>query len=110
MWGTEGTRWNVDRSNSFRGNAHALVKIPFIEGLSYRFNYSQIGDFVDNERFDYEGYFISEGDSPDRYSSSALQGLLSKANGSMTKRREIVGSLIILSTIKEFLEMIIIWM
>ena len=86
LWGTEGTRWNVDRSNSFRGNAHVLVKIPFIEGLSYRFNYSQIGDFVDNERFDYEGYFISEGDSPDRYSSSALQGLLSKANGSMTKK------------------------
>ena len=86
LWGTDGTKWDVDRSNSFRGNAYALIEVPFINGLSYRFNYSQIGDFVDNERFTYEGYYISEGDSPDRYSPSTLQGLLTSANGSITKK------------------------
>lgn len=87
LWGTDGTRINVDAANSFKGGGHALVKIPFIPGLSYRFNYVQIGDFVNRDRFSYEGYFVSEGDSPDRYSPSTLQGLLSKASGSLANVR-----------------------
>jgi TonB-linked SusC/RagA family outer membrane protein len=84
LWGvTNGSRDNLDVRNNFRLNAFAVVKVPWIEGLSYRFNYAgnlsknQSGDFY------YETHYVKEGayNDPTRYSPAAYQSLLSSANG-----------------------------
>lgn len=61
LWNTDkSVRDNKDIRNNFRANAYAVVKLPWVEGLSYRFNYAgnlsknQSGDFY------YEGYFVKE--------------------------------------------------
>lgn len=86
LWETDRSiRDNKDIRNNFRANAYALVKCPWIKGLSYRFNYAgnlsknQSGDFY------YETYYIKEGayDDESRYSPSALQSLLTSANGNL---------------------------
>lgn len=86
LWDTDKSiRDNRDIRNNFRANAYAVVKFPWIEGLSYRFNYA--GNLSKNEsgNFYYEGYYIKEGsyDDESRYSPSALQNLLANANGSI---------------------------
>lgn len=86
LWDTDKSiRDNRDIRNNFRANAYAVVKFPWIEGLSYRFNYA--GNLSKNESGDfyYEGYYIKEGsyDDESRYSPSALQNLLANANGSI---------------------------
>ncbi|MDR2042063.1 MAG: TonB-dependent receptor [Tannerella sp.] len=86
LWRTlEENRTNVDLRNNFRLNAFAVVKVPWIRGLSYRFNYAgnmsknQSGDFV------YEKYYVREGEYNDasRYSPAEYQNLLSRANGAI---------------------------
>ena len=86
LWSTDkNIRDNKDIRNNFRANAYAVVKLPWVEGLSYRFNYAgnlsknQSGDFY------YEGYYVKEGayDDESRYSPSTLQTLLTNANGSI---------------------------
>jgi TonB-linked SusC/RagA family outer membrane protein len=86
LWGvTDGSRDNIDLRNNFRLNAFAVVNVPWIKGLSYRFNYAgnlsknQSGDFY------YETYFVREGASNDesRYSPATYQSLLSSANGNI---------------------------
>ena len=86
LWDTDSNnRTNLDIRNNFRANAFALVKIPWVKGLSYRFNYAgnlnknQSGDFY------YERYFVNEGayDDETRYSPETYQNLLSKANGNL---------------------------
>lgn len=76
LWNTDkSVRDNKDIRNNFRANAYAVVKLPWVEGLSYRFNYAgnlsknQSGDFY------YEGYFVKEGayDDETRYSPATLQ-------------------------------------
>lgn len=75
LWNTDkSVRDNKDIRNNFRANAYAVVKLPWVEGLSYRFNYAgnlsknQSGDFY------YEGYFVKEGayDDETRYSPATL--------------------------------------
>lgn len=89
LWGvTDGSRDNIDKRDNFRLNAYAVVKLPWIEGLSYRFNYS--GNLTNDQsgNFYYESHYIREGayDDETRYSPDALQNLLSRANGSMRDR------------------------
>jgi TonB-linked SusC/RagA family outer membrane protein len=86
LWGvTDGSRDNVDVRNNFRLNAFAVVKVPWIEGLSYRFNYA--GNLSKNQsgNFYYETYSVKEGDydDPTRYSPATYQSLLSSANGNI---------------------------
>ena len=48
LWDTDKSiRDNRDIRNNFRANAYAVVKLPWIEGLSYRFNYA--GNLSKNE-------------------------------------------------------------
>ncbi|MDR3251799.1 MAG: SusC/RagA family TonB-linked outer membrane protein, partial [Tannerella sp.] len=84
LWGVDtDTRDNIDVRHNFRLNAFALVKIPWVKGLSYRFNYAgnmsknQSGDFY------YETHYVPQGayDDPVRYSPTTYQGLLTSANG-----------------------------
>ncbi|MDR2764711.1 MAG: SusC/RagA family TonB-linked outer membrane protein, partial [Tannerella sp.] len=86
LWGvTNGSHDNVDVRNNFRLNAFAVVKVPWIKGLSYRFNYAgnlsknQSGDFY------YETHYVAEGayDDPTRYSPATYQSLLNSANGNI---------------------------
>lgn len=89
LWGvTDGSRDNIDKRDNFRLNAYAIVKLPWVEGLSYRFNYSGNLTNDQNGNFYYESHYIREGayDDETRYSPDALQNLLSRANGSMRDR------------------------
>lgn len=86
LWSTDkNIRDNKDIRNNFRANAYAVVKLPWVEGLSYRFNYA--GNLSKNQsgNFYYEGYYVKEGayDDESRYSPSTLQTLLTNANGSI---------------------------
>ncbi|MDR0700129.1 MAG: SusC/RagA family TonB-linked outer membrane protein, partial [Tannerella sp.] len=86
LWGvTNGSRDNIDVRNNFRLNAFAVVKVPWIEGLSYRFNYA--GNLSKNQsgNFYYETHYVKEGayDDPTRYSPATYQSLLSSANGNI---------------------------
>lgn len=86
LWDVIGdTRENLDKRNNFRVNAFTLIKIPWVKGLTYRFNYAgslskdQTGSFT-NERS-----YVAEGNVTDatRYSVAAYKNLLSKANGNI---------------------------
>ena len=86
LWHTDKSiRENVDKDNNFRVLGYAHVKFPFIKGLSYRLNFTGTKDFDITDNFTYEGWYISEGTSPDRYSPESVQSLLSKANGSIAR-------------------------
>lgn len=89
LWGvSDNSRDNLDKRNNFRINAFAVVKLPWVKGLSYRFNYAgnlskeKTGDFY------YESNYVKEGAYNDesRYTPAAYQNLLSKANGSINNK------------------------
>ena len=91
LWGVQGvdnTHDNVDKRHNYRMNAYAVVKLPWMPELSYRFNYAgnitkqELGDFY------YETNYVREGNYDDetRYSPSAYQNLLTRANGSIDDR------------------------
>jgi TonB-linked SusC/RagA family outer membrane protein len=87
----ENPLWGVDSDNSddkdlkkhFRMNAYLVVKLPWVEGLSYRLNYSGYVDAVQNGRFYHESYYVPVGpyDDDSRYSESTQQTYLGTANG-----------------------------
>jgi TonB-linked SusC/RagA family outer membrane protein len=90
LWGvTNGSHDNIDLRNNFRINTFAVVKLPWLPGLSYRFNYAanlsqnQSGDFY------YETHYVAQGayDDETRYSPTAYQNLLSNANGYINNNR-----------------------
>ncbi|MDR0698674.1 MAG: TonB-dependent receptor [Tannerella sp.] len=86
LWGvTNGSRDNADIRNNFRINAFAVVKAPWIEGLSYRFNYA--GNLSKNQSSDfyYETHYVKEGEynDPSRYTPEVYQTFLSSANGNI---------------------------
>ena len=86
LWHTDETiRENVDQDNNIRALGYAHIKFPFLKGLSYRLNFSGTKDFDITDNFTYEGWYIKEGTSSDRYTPEVVQSLLSKANGSMAR-------------------------
>lgn len=88
LWGVDdGTRDNKDLLHNYRLNTHATIKVPWVDGLSYRINYLLNQDQTYYGNFYYEGYYVQEGESPERYSPATLQGLLTNANGSMDNRK-----------------------
>lgn len=92
LWGTDGTRELLDKRNYYRLAANATVKIPWIKGLKYTFNYSLGAQYRRVDNFYYESYYIglpTEGEPYfDRYSQTALQANLSQANGSNTRYKD----------------------
>ena len=80
----ERLRQTTDIRNNYRMQASALIKVPWVEGLSLRINYS----YTDTQRkttdFRTEGYNIKEGkyDDASRYSAATLRNLLAGAGGS----------------------------
>ena len=62
---------------------HALVKCPWIEGLSYRLNAVFSREEYNHNAFYHESYFVTEGSPTDesRYSDETIAGYLSNARG-----------------------------
>jgi len=88
LWGVnDGTRDNEDLLHNYRLNTHATIQVPWVDGLSYRINYLLNQDQTYYGNFYYEGYYVQEGESADRYLPSTLQGFLTNANGSMENRK-----------------------
>lgn len=89
LWGvSSGTRDNTDIRNNFRANAYTVVKLPWVEGLSYRFNYAGNLSKEERKNFYYESHYVREGayDDASRYSPAAYQNLLTNANGNIDNR------------------------
>src|SRR5690606_8075440 len=88
LWGVDdNTRDNEDFLYNYRLNTHAIVKVPWVEGLSYRVNYLLNQDETHYGNFIYDDYYVQEGVSPDRYSPAVLQRFLTNANGTIEKRK-----------------------
>ena len=84
LWGTDGSIEDIDKRNFFRLATYALIQIPKVDGLTYRFNYSINSNFNIQDRFYYEDYYVGEAlNSPyyDRYSPAELSKRLPQANG-----------------------------
>ncbi len=78
-----GTYENLDTRRTFRINAHAVVKLPWVKGLSYRFNYSAYMNVNDGAEFYHEGYYAPLGayDDDSRYSAETVYSKLGSTNG-----------------------------
>ncbi|WP_316837236.1 TonB-dependent receptor [Pedobacter nutrimenti] len=85
LWGVnDGTIKNMDIYNSFRLNSFAVVKAPWIPGLSYRANFSANYERHESGNFFFENYYIKEGAGiSGRYDPVSVQSLLSNANGNL---------------------------
>jgi len=84
LWGTDGTIDDIDKRNFYRLATYALFKVPKVDGLTYRFNFSINSNVNTRDRFVYEDYYVGEATSTpyiDRYSSSELAKRLTQANG-----------------------------
>lgn len=78
-----GTYDNLDIRRTFRINSHAVVKLPWVKGLSYRVNYTAYMNVNDGAEFYHEGYYVPLGDYDDdsRYSENSISSFLGSANG-----------------------------
>lgn len=78
-----GTYDNLDVKRTFRVNTHAVVKLPWVKGLSYRFNYSAYMNVDDGAEFYHEGYYAPLGayDDDSRYSEGTVYSMLGSTNG-----------------------------
>ena len=68
----------------------AHIEAPFLDGLSYRVNFTRNYRNFQQERFYYENYFIEGGNADDlsRYSPETIAGFLGQAQG-FTRDRKI---------------------
>jgi TonB-linked SusC/RagA family outer membrane protein len=84
LWDTKsGTRDKMDVRQNYRMNAYAVIRLPWIDGLSFKTNFLPAQDFVRQGNFYYEGYYVPMGGDAERYSPASLQNLLSRANGEL---------------------------
>lgn len=80
---------SIDYRDNIRTNAYALVKCPWISGLSYRFNYAGNLDYRKSGEFTHESNFVPVGsyDDDSRYSVATQNSYLSSANGNLVNTR-----------------------
>lgn len=84
LWGVDADNLNdKDLRNNFRANAFMVVKLPWVEGLSYRLNYAGNLDYRKAGQFYHESYYAPIGpyDDDSRYSIATQQNYLASANG-----------------------------
>ncbi len=84
LWGTDGTIEDIDKTNFYRLATYALITVPKVDGLTYRFNFSINSNVDERDRFTYEDYYVGEATSEpyiNRYSQAELAKRLSQANG-----------------------------
>jgi len=91
LWGIDdkSKRENIDYQDNLRANAYALVKLPWVPGLSYRFNYAGNLNYRKAGDFTHESDYVPNGDYDDdsRYSAETQNSYLSSANGNITNER-----------------------
>lgn len=84
LWGTDGTIDDIDQRDYYRLATYAIFKVPNVDGLTYRINFSIDSNVNTRDRFVYESYYVGEANSApyeDRYSPEAYASHLSSANG-----------------------------
>ena len=84
LWGVnDGTRENISINHHFLLNTFAVVKCPWIKGLSYRLNLQNTLQKQEVGTFNHESYYVNEGIGTDRYLPGEIQKQLMNANGSL---------------------------
>jgi TonB-linked SusC/RagA family outer membrane protein len=84
LWGVnDGLRDNADKRQDYRLNSYALLTAPWIQGLTYRLNFTNNLTTRKNDAFNHEGYFVGEGavTNTARYSPATIQNYLVLASG-----------------------------
>ncbi|PXV60181.1 TonB-linked SusC/RagA family outer membrane protein [Dysgonomonas alginatilytica] len=80
-----------DTFQTYRTEGFALVKCPWIDGLSYRFNYAYSNQYIERDYFTHEGNYVKEvtdyANEADRYLPTNTAAFLSSANGYSTRQR-----------------------
>lgn len=93
LWGIndDTKRENLDLRDNFRANAFAVVKCPWISGLSFRFNYSGTMNYRKSGDFTHESYYVpaSSYDDDSRYSVATQNSYLTSANGNITNEKSL---------------------
>lgn len=91
LWGIddESKKENVDLRDNLRANAYAVVKCPWISGLSYRLNYAGNLNYKKSGDFTHESYNVPVGSYDDdyRYSVTTQNSYLSSAGGKMENEK-----------------------
>lgn len=91
LWGIddESKKENVDLRDNLRANAYAVVKCPWISGLSYRLNYAGNLNYKKLGDFTHESYTVPVGSYDDdyRYSVTTQNSYLSSAGGKMENEK-----------------------
>lgn len=90
LWSTDKGGY-VDDEERYATTAlkgHVLLKMPWVEGLTYRFNTTRSEEVYKHNRFTHEGFYVTEGAPSDdeRYSEQTIAGYLSSANGYNQRR------------------------
>ncbi|MFP4367765.1 MAG: SusC/RagA family TonB-linked outer membrane protein, partial [Bacteroidales bacterium] len=80
---------DVDLRDFYNLATFAHIDAPFLEGLSYRLNFTRTYRNFQQERLYYEDYFIEGGnaDDLDRYSPETIAGFLGQAEGYVRDRK-----------------------
>lgn len=91
LWGINDNskRENIEYRDNLRANAYAVVKLPWVPGLSYRFNYAGNLSYGKSGDFTHESNFVPIGayDDDSRYSVATQNSYLSSASGNITNER-----------------------
>lgn len=90
LWGVnDGLVDGKDVRDNFRISSFALVSIPWVKGLTYRFNMQNTLDNRQDGMFYHEGYYVGEGavTNTDRYAQATIERYLTQANGYDTEYR-----------------------
>ena len=90
LWSTQKDKYeDLDISNSFRTKAFAYVRCPWIDGLTYRMNFSGGFTYAETASFSHENAYYLNGvyDDDNRYSVATQAQFLSSAGGSMSETK-----------------------
>lgn len=91
LWGIydEAKKENMDYRDNLRANVYAVLKCPWIQGLSYRFNFAGNLNYRKAGDFSHESSFVPNGtyDNDDRYSVATQNSYLSSAGGHIENER-----------------------
>jgi TonB-linked SusC/RagA family outer membrane protein len=89
LWKTSATGYidDYDRYSTTLLKGHALIKVPWITGLSYRFNVAYSEENFKRDQFTHENYYCADGfGGEERYTEEMAAKFLSNTNGSNQRR------------------------
>ncbi|MDH6343501.1 TonB-linked SusC/RagA family outer membrane protein [Parabacteroides sp. PFB2-12] len=87
LWGVDDGGVDAEtRINSITLGGEIEVKIPYIDGLSYKLTGSYTNRNINSRRFNYEKYYVNEGEP---YTSDSFDKHLNQANGYMSANKNI---------------------